>query len=300
MTMRDEYEQSQIQIGPWLSQVPPPEKAGPVTFNAAMAGDWLDYRSRPGTEHQRKLSPEKVNRYAEQMVNGLWRLTPQGLIVDTEGWMFNGQHRLQALRNAAQRRPGLEVDFWVFPDEPADLFSVIDTPYPRQARQLYNGKHATLITSSVRYLVPGKIGQYARALTPAEVLNVLVPTWPEVGTHASGASLAGLRARISAPAHLAVLAQAERSIHRDRIAAWLEGVTHGTNLGSGDPRRHLRERFMAIPSRQRLAVDVVYNTIAKAWNAWAEDRQLQVLVWRQNEGTIAIKGLPKEMSDGQA
>lgn len=298
MTMRDEYKKSQIEVGPWLSQVPPPEGPQVVTFNAAMAGDWLDYRSRPGTEHQRKLSADKTNRYAEQMVNGLWRLTPQGLMLDTEGWMFNGQHRLQALRNAAQRKPGLEVDFWVFPNEPADLFSVIDTPYPRQARQLYNGKHATLVTSSVRYLMPGKVGTYGRSVTPTEVLGVLVPAWPETQTHAPAVAIAATRTRIPAAAHLAVLAQAERSIHRDRIAEWLEGVTHGINLGSGDPRRHLRERFQNVPSRQRLGVDVTYNTIVKAWNAWAEGRQLQVLVWRTPEGTIEVAGLPKEDGRG--
>jgi len=282
--MVHQYEGSQVEIGPWLSTFALPSRPQIMTVTHDMAGDWLDYRSRPGTEHQRKLSGPKVAAYTAEMNAGRWRVTPQGLIFDSEGWMFNGQHRMQALRNSVLD----ELDFWVFPNEAADLFALIDTPAVRQARQLYNGRYSGVITSTPRYLMAGRVGQYVTTMTPAAVLEE-VAKWPELVTHAAAAAGAQVKLRIPASAHLAILAQAERSAYRDRIPSWVNGVMYGANLSPGDPRLHVRNRYQGTSGRRD--PNHTYNVLAKAWNNHAEEKGMQVLTWRDIEGTIPVVGL---------
>lgn len=278
-------------IGPWLSKYDPPSRPMIVTIDKAQAGDWLDYRvpDYRTTGNQRNRSAKVVAKYTGEMNAGRWRLTPQGLIVTVDGWLVDGQHRLQALRNSDLS----SLDFWVFPDEPIDLFAHIDVHYTRQARQLYQGPNATTVTAAVRYLgdTPGK---YIGTMTPAAQLEA-VSRWPEVVTHAAGVMSTYLRVRIPAAPHLAVMAQAERSIHRDKIPAWLAGLSYGAGLDAGDARLHLRDRFRAHTGRQR-STDLVYNTIAKAWSHYVEGKAVQVLSWRAGDGIIEVPGVgdPKE------
>lgn len=269
-------------IGPWLSRYPLPSTMGVYVVTHDMAGDWLDYRSRPGTEHQRKLSATKVNQYTAVMNAGNWKLHPQGLIFDTEGWLFNGQHRLQALRNSDLA----ELEFYIFPDQASDLFSVIDTGAVRQARQLYNGKYASIITAAPRYL-GAELGRYITTMTPQEQL-LQVERWPELTTHANNAQAAQIKLRIPGAPHLAVMAQAERTEYRDKLPSWWDGILHGIGLTAGDPRLQLRERY--IHQRGRKSPENVYNTIMKAWNLHARGERMQYLVWREVEGMIPIVG----------
>lgn len=278
---------------PSKSLIPLPSEPGIYTITHEMAGDWLDNRIPPTFDHQRKMSQAKVKQRTEEMNAGLWGTPcPPGLMFNTEGWCFNGQHTLQALRNSDLSR----LDLWVFPDQPHELFAVVDTQYARQARQLYGGKHATAITSAVRYL--GEVpGIYITKMSVAAQLEA-VKQWPELVTHASGVSVAATKSRIPATPHLAVLAQAERTEYRDRIPGWLEGVTHGLDLRAGDPRLLLRERFLSSPSGRHRSAELIYNTIAKAWNNYASGRRLQLLHWRATEGMITVIGTGADLSSG--
>lgn len=266
-------------IGPWLSKYQPPAAPEIVTITQDMAGDWLDYRI---PDRQRKPSRVIIARYTEEMNAGRWRLTPEGLILDTDGYLFDGQHRLQAFRNSTLE----ELDFWVFPDQSSDLFSVVNVGYTRQARQLFNGPYATTVTSAVRYLgaTPGK---YIDTLSVSATLEALTE-WPELVTHASGVSSVYQRVRIPASPHLAVLAQAERTEHRDKIPEWLAGLSYGAGLATGDARLHLRERFRGVKGRQRR--DLGYNLIAKSWNLYVKGDRKQVLTWSEPEGIIQVTG----------
>ena len=48
-------------------------------------------------DHNRKLRPSKVTRYAEDMKTGQWKATPEPIIFDWNGTLINGQHRLNAI-----------------------------------------------------------------------------------------------------------------------------------------------------------------------------------------------------------
>ena len=48
------------------------------------------------TAINRKLSLHRVTLYAEQMVAGRWRFSPDLIVISEEGFLVNGQHRLLA------------------------------------------------------------------------------------------------------------------------------------------------------------------------------------------------------------
>lgn len=267
-----------------MSAYPLPPFATVITVTREMAGDWLDHRCRPGTAHQRKPSAIKIAQYAEVMRQGGWKLTPQGLMFDTDGWCINGQHRLQALRDSGVA----ELQFWVFPNESADLFAVVDTGYGRNAAQLFNGPYASAITAAVRYLQPGKLGVYAHRMAPDQVLDA-VAKWPELTTHASVATGMSIKNRIPVSAHLAVLAQAERTEHRDRIHDWTTGITYGANLDHGDPRLQVRDRFAALFGTKRPPA-MNYNLLVKGWTHFVTGKKVQLFGWREQEGTLPVPG----------
>lgn len=274
------------EVSPADSKYALPQHAAVMRITHEMAGDWLDYRTRPGSGHQRKVSPKTVERYTQIMNAGGWRLTPQGLIFDIEGWCIDGQHRLQALRNSTLD----ELEFWVHPNEAADIFAMLDVGYTRQARQLYIGQYSSAITSAVRYL-GRELGKYISTMPPQTALD-MVEDWPELVTHARHAQISQQRARIPASPHLAVIAQVERTLYRDKIDPWFEGIITGADMQRGDPRLQLRERFVGKSGRNK--PEYVYNLTAKAWNLHASGERVQYLTWRETEGPVPILGFNPE------
>lgn len=275
-------------IGPAFSKYPLPARPEKIFVTRDMAGDWLDHRAQPDIAHNRKLSKHHAGRLAKVMDEGGWKTTHQGIAFDTNGLLIDGQHRLTALR--LSRLDGLEL--WVFPDVPRDTFDVMDTNHSRQASQLYGGKYGALITAAARYLM-GEPGVYERLTTPAAVLAA-AREWPELNTHAGTASLAVTKARIPGPQHLAVLALAERSIFRNLIPSWKDGILTGVNLSEGDARLHLRNRFNSSTSSRVVAMSdraITFGLIAKAWNFHVIGQEVKILKVKADELPINIVGL---------
>jgi hypothetical protein len=254
-----------------------------------MASDWLSYRNHP---KNRPLSKSVAGKYQADMIAGRWALTPEGLIFDTNGYIISGQHRLKAVANS-----GLTVEFWVFPGESRDIFDVVDQGYKRTAAHVLRVPHATSIANGARHLAAltdsdrWGMPRFPKITTP-EILETY-RAWPELSWYPTEAHNAYNTTRIPIGAHLAVLAQAARTVHIGCIHDWLETLHTGANLGAGDSRLLLRTRFQAgvavIGGMNRR--DLTYALIAKAWNAYATKTPLTVLRWARSEPLPRITGL---------
>lgn len=283
-----EINNEDFKIGPKFSRYGLPSAPSVMHVTYDMAGDWLDHRAHPEVAHNRRASKHRVERLAKDMSEGKWKLTHQGLAFDTNGLLIDGQHRLHAVR--LSRVTGL--DFWIFPDMPRDTFDVMDTGMTRQASQLLGGRNANLITGAARYLMGNEPGEYARLATPQDVLKA-VETWPELRTHAQTVHIIQTKCRIPGPPHLAVLAQAERSIFREMIPAWTDALLSGAIGNAHDPRLQLRNRFASITSARKQAMAdraVTYGLIARAWNHHVRGTEVQLLKFRTDEPMIKILG----------
>lgn len=77
----------------------------------------------------RTVNPVIVKKYAADMINGNWKINPQGIIIDENGVLIDGHHRLNAVIMS-----GKTVEFNVCCDAPENCVEVLDcgwvrTPY---------------------------------------------------------------------------------------------------------------------------------------------------------------------------
>lgn len=275
-----------------------PSQPGVVEITPEMASDWLSYRNHP---KNRTMSKSITSKYQKDMESGRWPLTPEGLFFDTEGYIISGQHRLKALANTT-----LTLPFWVFPNESRDIFDVVDQGYKRSAGQILGVPNATTVGGAARYLavLPDRdrwsMPRFNRVTIP-EIVGT-VRAWPEVTRYSTDVMNVRQRTYITAAPHLAVLAQAARTEHADKIPEWIRGLTSGANLADTDARVHLRNRFLVAHAQLGGTKnrDLVYSLVAKAWNAYALGKPVIVLVHRSTEPLARVAGSPIDAQEAEA
>lgn len=280
------------------SQYRLPSEEGVYEVTPEMASDWVTTRNHP---RNRRISPNVVGKYLGDMIASpsRWReASPEGLIFDTEGKIISGQHRLRAQANS-----GKTLKWWIFPNQPRSLFQVVDQGYKRQAAHVIGGANPTVVAAAARYIAA--LGDRTRfalprfpRVTTQEVVDTL-RTYPELDWYSKDAHNVRIATRVPSGPHDAVLAMAATTEHRDKIPSWIEGLITGTDLSTGDPRRHLRNRFM---SGQRLSRavggrDYTYAIIAKSWNAHAAGEEIYNLRHAMTEPLPTVLGF--ELRNGQ-
>lgn len=277
---------------------PIPDKPIVMLVTPEIAADWLENRN----VKNRSKSSVTARRYARLIEAKRWKCTHQGIAFDREGWLIDGQHRLVAIVAT-----GMPVKLFVIPfvdgmDE--DTFDVLDNGHKRQAAQLLKGPGATSRAAAARYLgvIDDSFGSehhivqgiIATSVETADTLEV-VKEWPELMAWAPVMGTANRNAHVPPGPHLAVLAQAERSPHRDRIESWLEGINSGAGLGPKDPRLLLRNRFISGTrlAHGHLGQCMAYRLLVKAWNAHATGASLGVLRASDGEARPEVVGLKR-------
>lgn len=276
-----------------------PSASGVYPVTPQMASSWLSYRNHP---KNRPLSPSVSSRYQADMEAGRWReATPEGLIFDTDGYGISFQHRMRALSNAdpaklVRHYGNPYLRFWVFVDEAREIFDHIDQGFRRTAAHLIRDKYASQQAAGARHLAALADGdrwgmpRYGRITTPETI--EAYHQWPELTWYLKDVVACHYEAGVIAPPHLAVMAMAARTEHRDKIPVWLEGVRTGFNLAPGDARAQLRNRFRNgfITVGQANKRDAMYALIVKAWNAYVRSESVTVLSWRATEELPTVEG----------
>jgi len=87
-----------------------------VVVSPHLASRWLERNRR-----NRRVREDRVTRYAEQIEDGEWMLSPDAIAFDYNGSLINGQHRLKAIIEANEPAPfivaiGLEPDAFKISD----------------------------------------------------------------------------------------------------------------------------------------------------------------------------------------
>ncbi|MFC5799145.1 hypothetical protein [Streptomyces formicae] len=285
--------QERDELTPANDPYPLPSKPQIMAVTPEMASSWLSYRNHP---KNRPLSKTVSARYQTDMEAGRWaQATPEGYIFDSQGYIISGQHRMKAQANG-----NVELMMWVFPDQPREIFEVVDQGYKRTAAHLIQAPYATSLGAGARHLAALADGdrwgmpRFARITTP-EVVETF-HAWPELTWYAKQAHAAFLETGIPIGPHVAVLAQAARTEHRDLLHDWAHGVKSGEDLSGSDPRLLLRKRFRAGLPTGRGKRDHAYALIVKAWNAYATGDHVNVLRHMSTELLPKVAGFefPKE------
>lgn len=72
-------------------------------------------------EFNRSLNQNWVATLSRDMAAGRWQVTPQGIILDDDGHLLDGQHRLSAVVRA-----GVPVKFWITEGAATEVFKHLD------------------------------------------------------------------------------------------------------------------------------------------------------------------------------
>ena len=97
--------------------------------------------------NNRRLNDERVNLYADQMRKGLWKRSPQGIVIDEDGKLIDGQHRLRAVIKS-----GCDVMMCITYGAPAETIKVLDCGQARTLSQTMKICEASIMYRD-RYVV---------------------------------------------------------------------------------------------------------------------------------------------------
>jgi hypothetical protein len=257
------------------------------TIDARRAHALLDTAARAG-QKQRHLSEKRVEKFARAMVEGQWQLTHQGIGIDKDGVLIDGQHRL-----AAVIRSNTEQQFLVAYEADAQTFDVIDTGQARTAADILSiagYANVNQISAAARILLSydlvkgtkGNIASAGRQFTNADILNFVEGPRGDILVHAvnEATNIAGQAGRFGARSWLSagVVLLLESGVHKDIAKEFLTKLRTGEMLAAGSPILAMRRWIMSdggwvsntASDRQTVGLAVFIKTL----NAWlAKDRR---------------------------
>jgi hypothetical protein len=194
--------------------------------------------------NNRKTNERRLNLYAQQMREGKWRLTNQGISFTSQGALVDGQHRLTAVCMS-----GKTVEMLVIRGLNTDDRFVIDTGGGRtigQGLKFYSVKNHTLIQGTLKlmgyFLDPQKANHYAGPMTVEDYMDWL-HKYPWVETIVDASSSKSTRSIFPTPVRAAVAMAWPAA--PEQMKEFLDTYILGANLEPRDPRLLLRNYVMA-------------------------------------------------------
>lgn len=234
----------------------------------------------------RPLNRARVRIYVDAMKRGQWKLSGESIkrATDPESGrkrLIDGQHRLQACIESGVAFPTVLVD-----ELAEDVFSVIDRGKTRTVNDVmhiagHGGfKH---VAPAIRLLLTLEANnnilnsELLQCVTPDDVLQYVEANrdeveWALFHGRAMDKAVGGIR---SAWILFALLASKTRS--HDDIEEFMESVRTGIGLNDGDVCLALRNWLTRASNYKRSATIENTATFIKAFNAFLEGRQVQVI-----------------------
>jgi len=227
----------------------------------------------------RNVSLPVINKYARDMLAGRWRLNGQTIKIGRDGRLLDGQHRLEAAKKAKCSFPAIIVE-----GLRPEIFASLDIGRRRSISDVlrdYGESHTMILASALRWLwmiENGVILAANSSPTNGELLEVL-NCHPNI--RASITQVSAIR-EIMGSGIAAALHRTFADKDTPRANEFFARLIDGVQLAEHSPIRHLRERLIRTRAshRVRLAEAERVAISIKAWNAYREDRPIQLLIWR--------------------
>lgn len=229
----------------------------------AMAEDWLSHNPS-----NRNLRRRVIDAYARDMLAGHWVLNGETVKIAIDGRLLDGQHRLNAVMQAATAARMIVVR-----DLPVDVMPTVDAGAKRtysDALKLQGEENTSTLAAVTRRAVMWARGQRTNAgnITPTPLeMNEFLDANPRLRTSADLASK--LASRSLLPSSVVGLCHWLFSDLDPDAASWfLARLADGDGLAADDPIAVLRTRII----KMRVGGGRVHETEAlalaiHAWNA---------------------------------
>ena len=234
-------------------------------------------------KNNRLLRQSKVDQYARAMKTGEW-LSAAGdsIAFDVDGALLDGQHRLWGVLEA-----DTEVLFRVDRNVPHETLFVYDTGMPRHLRDFLhiNGEKnapilAATITLLMGYETHGVMDRkiFSKVTSVQEAMQFLDEN-PNLRESIPAGD--GARKHLRGGCRWAALHYVFSNIDAGDTADFLKKVETGEDLKPGHPVLALRRRLLSDMRSLKKMREVEYNAlIIKAWNAYRNGEDIQVLSWK--------------------
>jgi len=243
---------------------------------------------------QRNVSQSHVANIAAQMKKGLWRTNGEPIIIDENGDIADGQHRLRGVVLS-----GVTIEFLIVRGVSSDVFTTIDRGMTRSAGNSFtisgimNGTAAAACVAGVMnyrralavvtrekgggYIYGGSLSTNIK-YSPQEFIN-------EYRKHEDKyieALTNGRKVRhvmsLSTATTVAALALIDGKKGSGWVSEFWDSVSTGERLTREHPAYHLRERHIDNKaSRHKFSSNYSILLSAKAWNAFAEEKPTKLL-----------------------
>lgn len=234
----------------------------------------------------RKLREARVTFWADEIRSGRWQETHQGIALDTDGALLDGQHRLSGIVRA-----GAAVPVLVSVGVPRETVAVIDTGAVRSISDI-------LAVAGVESSAPS-IGAMVRLLVMFDRHETterrrygndqLIAVAESVGGEELAVAYATAR-RMRAGANIpyapgGVLAYLlrHRQPDQDLAESYIDGIAMGTDLPGLDPRLAVRRYFTITRKGMHRKPAEDLAVLLKGWRFHAQHRAVQMVTYKRGE-----------------
>lgn len=240
----------------------------------------------------RPVKPNLVAYLTQEILSGAWKVNGEPVILDENGILLDGQHRLRAIIAA-----GRNVETLVVRGVKKDVFPTIDTGGKRSGGDILalagytdTNKAAALL----RWIARWENGSLqSREQAPGHELLALAKRHPEF--HNSISPLCGpTLGRLGfSRGYLQFLHWATHQSRPNTAKNFWHGVLTGEVIAKGDPAYALRDRvILDSNSKTRFPEHVMLAMAIKAWNSCCRNEKVATLRFTDSEKFPEILGLP--------
>lgn len=223
--------------------------------------------------NNRPLSQARVQDYLNVIKDGRWKRSSQGISVNTEGYLNNGQHRLTAICLAGQTVP-LYVTF----GEEPDVFDVLDTGKIRGNADVVGikgYKNYNVLAAACRVLRYIEVDRdFRRKAIGNDEIIAFIANHPGLDDATTYGNRIAQRFRVGAGApSVACYFILRDSRQPEQLETFLDRLSDGAGLPKRSPILALRELYMTrtLDIQVRGSGDkswIVAASIIKTWNLW--------------------------------
>jgi hypothetical protein len=248
-----------------------------------MAKDWLNYCNNAN----RKLSPQRVQSYVNDMLQGNWlEDTGESIKFDTYGTLLDGQHRLAAIVKSQK-----SLNLHIVTGLENSVFKVLDTGKTRSgndALNIYGVKSSNSLASVLQKykMLKSNLTKTNKqtSLTNTELINLYNSNdvyWAEKINYAQVQykKFNHVLSKSNIGAFSAVFD--EKNI--DKSKSFFEELCTGKNI-TNESINVLRDKLIKdkISKVNKLSYKVYYAFIIKTWNAYVLEKEFKMLRFDEN------------------
>jgi hypothetical protein len=240
-------------------------------------------------DNNRNRRSDRVDKYGRAMSLGDWGLTGQPIIIDRNGNLMDGQHRLMAVVDT-----GISVWFLVVRGVDPELMPLVDKGLARTAGDAFawaGVPNSNMVAAAIRQFLALIYGTGSRdshalnTITDQEMLDAFAEHEAFITWAAPIATSVAKSIKLSASQYLAAMLWLSlNECKPETIQEFSDQIVTGANLGEGSPILAFRNWALNIKvTKRRLRKDEILIAVVKTWNEVAEGRRRKLMKVHHDE-----------------